>query len=95
MEPTQAVLRLGQRRLREDRVGGDEGADQEVLGQGHEAGAARRLGQRSPEDHRRQFQKTKEIISFLFMFVLVLVEIHCFQVFISHFHFQIMLAVIH
>ncbi len=67
VEPTQAVLRLGQRRLRKNRVCADERADQEVLGQGHEAGPTCRLGQRSPEDHRRQFQKTKEIKA-LFLF---------------------------
>jgi hypothetical protein len=65
--------------LRKNRVCGDERADQEVLGQGHEAGPTCRLGQRSPEDHRRQFQKTKEIKA-LFLFIVVLVEINFFQI---------------
>jgi hypothetical protein len=53
MDPSQIVLRVGQRGLREDGIREYEGADQETLGQGHEAGSAGGSGQRRSKNHRR------------------------------------------
>jgi len=61
---------VGERGMREERVRGDEGVDQEALGKRHEAGSASGYCQRSSESHRRKSQKTK-IIFVLFNFAAI------------------------
>jgi hypothetical protein len=48
----ETVLRLGQKRLREDGLSPDEGANQEEFSQRHEARTTGRPGQRCSKNHR-------------------------------------------